>query len=637
MKEIIIILILKKKRVICVIGSIFLLLAVLCFFLKIRGPHKAGNFDFISNSNLVAGITFGDDNQNERVKIYGLSDKAAAFIPTDLYGCARVFFDGFKELRIVGNYTYKKGDQLKDLENGKVYRAELISWLGKEESSFPICFYWASDIATIYFDTRGQSTEQIDNDKTKFIRAQFKTINTDGDVIYEGVCKLKTRGQSSFLQSQKPYNFKTEEAISPFGMSSATEWALLANFRDGTHRLRDKMTFIFARQLGLEYTPESEFCNLYIDGEYRGLYLLSQRTTIDGGSVQINDMAKEHKRRGDDYANDPEVDSALNGIIGHYKRSSVSAVNITGGYLLEESFRYDLERSYFSVPTQPSIIIKNPHSVSDEEYQYISSYVNNAVNVLNNEKSSIDDIGEFFDLESWEKVYMLHYFSVEEDVEFDSFKFYKKRDDPLLYAGPVWDFELAYGHFYFEDYPLLSERTNFIIEGNVNGSRGCWLSKLENHQEFKSDLVNLYKNQFSPMVRTYMQSEFESEVSAIKNSYIMSSLRCGRDSSCYDDDVNVLRTWINNRLNFLDDYTEHQDEYKKVTFVFWMGTFSYYLKKGTAPHYVPSYEYKGERLANFKKNGKWIQSDGSEFDPDKPLTQDITVNEFLKKEYHIEE
>ena len=111
------------------------------------------------------------------------------------------------------------------------------------------------------------------------------------------------------------------------GLESGTEWALLANYREDLQQLKNKVALDIAKRIGMKYTPDSTFVNLYVDGKYNGLYLLAQRVSVDGGSVKINDLEYDNKSAAK-YNTVPE--------------------NISGGYLMEMDNRLSEEDSWFS-------------------------------------------------------------------------------------------------------------------------------------------------------------------------------------------------------------------------------------------------------------------------------------------------
>ena len=69
-------------------------------------------------------------------------------------------------------------------------------------------------------------------------------------------------------------------------MGAAKKWILLANAFDASN-INNKMAYDFAAKAGCAYTPECRWVDLYLNGAYTGLYLLSERNEVDSQRVDI--------------------------------------------------------------------------------------------------------------------------------------------------------------------------------------------------------------------------------------------------------------------------------------------------------------------------------------------------------------
>ena len=48
------------------------------------------------------------------------------------------------------------------------------------------------------------------------------------------------------------------------------------------------MIYELANQVGFYWTPEGEYVDVYINGEYNGLYLLSEKVEVASGRLELN-------------------------------------------------------------------------------------------------------------------------------------------------------------------------------------------------------------------------------------------------------------------------------------------------------------------------------------------------------------
>ena len=149
---------------------------------------------------------------------------------------------------------------------------------------------------------------------------------------------------------------------------------------------------------------------------------------------------------------------------------------------------------------------------------------------------------------------------------------YKEIDDPKLYSGPVWDFDLAFGTLYHGDYQDVTKTTKWIEH------RGGWLGKLASHEEFQRVVKEKYETIFLPSVKNYFEKEIDQIVNAYRFSMYMSSTRWQFGYWDVDSETEELVSWVMERKKFLEDYLKDPDSYeKKVAEYDW----------GTIPYYVP--------------------------------------------------
>ena len=87
--------------------------------------------------------------------------------------------------------------------------------------------------------------------------------------INDSESTVKVRGNSTSSGAKKPYNIKLSAKKDVLEMGRAKKWCLLANMYDKT-MLRNKLSYDFAAEIGMDFVSSSEFVELYLNGEYRG-------------------------------------------------------------------------------------------------------------------------------------------------------------------------------------------------------------------------------------------------------------------------------------------------------------------------------------------------------------------------------
>lgn len=101
--------------------------------------------------------------------------------------------------------------------------------------------------------------------------------------------ELKGRGNTTWDRTEKkPYQIKFDKKQSVLGMAKAKKWILLANAFDDS-MLRNKVALYAGDAVGLPYTPDSQYVDLWIDSSYRGTYQITEKVEIDTNRLNLTD------------------------------------------------------------------------------------------------------------------------------------------------------------------------------------------------------------------------------------------------------------------------------------------------------------------------------------------------------------
>ena len=96
--------------------------------------------------------------------------------------------------------------------------------------------------------------------------------------------KIKGHGNSTWKSyPKKPYTLKLPAQANFIGTGKTKRWVLLANWMDRTN-LRNDVAFEAARQTSMIWTPSGTFVELYLNGEYNGLYWLGEKIHAEGSN-----------------------------------------------------------------------------------------------------------------------------------------------------------------------------------------------------------------------------------------------------------------------------------------------------------------------------------------------------------------
>ena len=144
----------------------------------------------------------------------------------------------------------------------------------------------------IYTDDGGDVTS-----KDVYKHGTATLSNCDYKFAFEGVgVNLRARGNSTFGAPKKPFRLKFDKKQAMLGLNGGQKyksWVLMADYYDGS-MLRTYGTFKFAKALmeNVYYSSDCTHVEVYLNGEYRGVYLLCEQTQINRGRVDIPEKAE---------------------------------------------------------------------------------------------------------------------------------------------------------------------------------------------------------------------------------------------------------------------------------------------------------------------------------------------------------
>ena len=263
------------------------------------------------------------------------------------------------------------------------------------------------------------------------------------------------------------------------------------------------------------------------------------------------------------------------------------------------------------------------------EVNYIADYMTAAERAIYSEDGTDPETGkhydQFLDMNSWETMFLLEEFFVEWDAERWSFYITKDRNNPLLYCGPIWDFDHSAGTMIYGQYPETAVSMLMLRD-----TRHGWLNQLLSHDSFVKSLRKRWSKEISPVIHAYLDEKIEEEIRAIESSVYMNDIRRA-NYIFYRHEADALVKWLGRRLAFLDDYTgangnkSASSNYMRVLFKFPWGDLSHYVKQGESLGYLPLPEYGEKQFESDTMNKKiigWKDENGKEIDADVVINTD---------------
>lgn len=308
---------------------------------------------------------------------------------------------------------------------------------------------------------------------------------------------------------------------------------------------------------------EGECINLYINGSFQGIYEMYQKIAPD--SLGIWDLESETEQLNrfqnsiSQLTTGTTLDDWNHSITGKWWNYEKNPDNITGGYLLEmdHAGRYADETSGFILASGAYVVSKSPSLLSEAQYQYISSYIQECENAMipgaanNNGR----ELSQYIDIPSFAAKYLVEEVSKNIDCSSTSQYFYKDRDG-ILYAGPVWDYDWAYGvERTQEDIDYLDPEGFSARE--VPGTLKWW-QLLYYNEEVYHTIVRTYEETLYPYLNQLAQSEFHLWKEEIEKSAVMDYIRWNRSGT---SDIEEARDYYNSEADAVLDFLMKRKEF----------------------------------------------------------------------------
>ena len=429
-----------------------------------------------------------------------------------------------------------------------------------------------SVLPSLYINLPPEQFDSILNDRDQEFPAEALLITADNDTLYDDyLSHIKTRGNTTFkkAEAKKSFTIKLPKKRSWLGLDKSQHFVLLANTFDDSH-IRNTIAFDLAHDVGLP-APHYAYLSLYINGEYKGLYQITNKIEVSRHSLNLTDLDKLNKRANPrplkEYARFSE--SSDKQII--LRKGALLACNpedITGGYLLDlcgADWVYVKSPSGFASDAGDYIRIRSPKYASPAEVNYIATFYNSMEAAITSDDGYNPETkkhySEYIDTESFALVYLINELLLNQDGGLSSSFLYKDSDsiDSKLYAGPIWDFDRSIGNTINSDLELIMPNELFV---NVKHGKTTWshshgiFYNLWKHEDFQEMVKKLYYQKISPSCHKYIESgTIDSLVECLTEDANRDSRLYGtRRNMDYHSVTGKTLDFLQKRLAFLDWY-----------------------------------------------------------------------------------
>ncbi len=402
----------------------------------------------------------------------------------------------------------------------------------------------SQNLPTLNINSSADLDNTIYKDKDNKVAATAKITGAEDSKhnLSTSNIELKTRGNTTWGVIKWAYQIKFDSKVDLFDMGKAKKYILLANYYDGTF-VRNKVMFDLGKEIGIPYVVESVFVNLYINGQYRGVYQLCEKVELGSSRIDI-DSDYGVLLEMDAINRQAELDKEI------YFQSST-----TGKPFVYKEYNTDFE--------DPAEAAKTAE---------VRSFTENFINTLEAELYSPDadweTIESMIDVDSFIRYYFITELSMEVDATYSSTFFYIDGPGDVLHCGPLWDYDRIMGWDTSYDQTTNADYLKNITDA-TDQYRVEWFKMLFRHPEFVERVNEMYEETVRDAFATEkvidMFQDYQALLmpSLIKNydkygivfhnrSYTVEELMSGTSREKLDFTTNELYKWLTARNQYLE-------------------------------------------------------------------------------------
>lgn len=453
---------------------------------------------------------------------------------------------------MIDGQLYQEGDTFTWVE-GQTYGMQITDD-SKESFTCEVGFMKSANIPAVFIDTASGGLAYLHEDKENEETGEICVVKADGVTEYQDeLPRISGRGNSTWEYEKKPYALKLKTDQSLCGLRKGNRFRLLALWNESS-RMGDKLAMDLAQELGLGASTQGTWVDLYLNGDYRGIYLLAESVTVGAGRVDIYDTEKGNKRLNASIDSETAVRYEEEGQKGFLLENG-SETDV--GYLIEKDHpkHWAAEDNGFRLSRGDLFTINAPQHASKEQVSYIQNYVEEIDALV---QDSNPTVWEKLDMTSFAGRFLVDEIALEKDTGSTSMFFYKNRGDEKLYSGPAWDYDRAFGEDGGDSFYVNYGET--IVNNNERLSIALnWYQKLYEMPELYQCIVEKFTG-ILPFLEELLSTGIDEYAEQIRASVAMDGMRWEsvRVSTGdllryenYDSSVRYTKFFLANRLNCL--------------------------------------------------------------------------------------
>lgn len=314
------------------------------------------------------------------------------------------------------------------------------------------------ELPVLRIDTQG---ERIYKESTTWADVSIEE-QSGGKNAFETLATVKLRGNSSYyIFDKRQYRLKlyksqtNDRDYGLFGMGEHSEWVLYGPFLDRS-LVRNKLVYDLSREI-MDWAPDSRYCEVYVNGEYQGVYLAVEPVTNGKARLNLYEFG------------------LLTGETAYVLKRDRSGT--------EENVINDYGTREGKTDNELSVVYPSASKLTQNQMSWIEKDISAFEKNLYSDgfKDAARGYAAYIDVDSFVDYYLINELAMIPDATHLSTYVYKNIGGKLKLA--VWDFNNG-----FDNYPWTDYETDrfFVVDGN-------WYDRLVQDRAFVDKIVARYR------------------------------------------------------------------------------------------------------------------------------------------------
>ena len=390
------------------------------------------------------------------------------------------------------------------------------------------------------------------------------TFTMDGAGVWADIpatsIKVKGRGNSSWTQSynsKNPYRLKFPEKVKMFGLSGGKNWVLLANKQSGS-MTSNAIAMKIADQVGSLACNHIVPVELYVNGNYRGSYNLTEKVGISNNSIDVTIDESDPKYEG---WTEAQLDEEK-----QKKEANVCLLELDSYY--DETHKFTTDQ--YKIPTN----IKYPdYEEADDRRTLTESQIMNSLNnvatLLINGRTYIAgkyvQYTDYVDMDAWARAWFVNDLTRNQECKHPkSWYIYNEniQNGEKWQFGPVWDFDWAFGYDGTGQYYVYSAEDD-IFKNCVSSNLGYpFFDALRTSTLAKQAYYKVWRHYVDHDGLTDLLEHIDDYL-AYANPSLQHNATKWSDGNNYATQTSNAKNWITKRYNYIwNSLTKYADIYE---------------------------------------------------------------------------